>query len=311
MKLNMNIIQFIFFLAALASLSSIETLSQPRVLLYYDMEGISGINRHSQTRFGTKDYPVGQRFLTADVNAAIAGLKDGGAATIVVVDAHGSGNPKADLLLAQLDSRATFDTRSLSSEPYIDSPDSTFDAIVCIGMHARAFTEGFIAHTYSDDIAFTINGIDCSETTIIAISAARFGVPVIMVSGDDVLERDLRTQFPALEYAIVKHSKGFNDCDTIPRLEAHRRIYSAAKSAIENLSQHKPLAIGPPYEFRISFRTESQTDRAFSQGSLLRLDERTITYSSTDFAKGFHRSLDLLRLAQMSPVKFFFESLFR
>ena len=81
-------------------------------------------------------------------------------------------------------------------------------AIVCIGMHARANTNGFLAHTYTYEPAFRVNGLDITETQIIALSAARWGVPVIMVSGDDVLETQLRPEFPDLEYAVVKTAKG-------------------------------------------------------------------------------------------------------
>ena len=82
---------------------------KPRVLLYYDMEGLSGISRESQTSFrNPKDYQPAREFLTGDVNAAIRGLVAGGAGEIVVTDAHGSGNPDPDILLDKMDKRATF-----------------------------------------------------------------------------------------------------------------------------------------------------------------------------------------------------------
>ncbi len=48
--------------------------SPPRVLIIYDMEGVSGIDHESMTDFGSEDYPRGREFLTSDVNAAIRGL---------------------------------------------------------------------------------------------------------------------------------------------------------------------------------------------------------------------------------------------
>ncbi len=78
-------------------------VSQPKVLLFYGMEGISGVTKHREVMIGNKEYHRGRMLLTADVNAAVAGLKAGGAGTIMVADAHRSGNPAADILLDRLD----------------------------------------------------------------------------------------------------------------------------------------------------------------------------------------------------------------
>jgi len=281
--------------------------AQPKILLYYDMEGISGVTKHSENMFGEDDYERGRHFLTSDVNAAIEGLIAGGAGEIIIADAHGSGNTDADILLNKLDKRAKFDFNTLSNEPYIDSPDSTFDAIVCIGMHARAFTNGFIAHTYSDDIAFNINGVDCSETTLIAISAERFGIPVIMTSGDDVLGKELKNQFPGIEYATVKYSHGFYECDTLTQKEAYNRVYNAAKKAVQRIKDFKPFPINKPYLFKISFAKECQTNSASSFGNLTRVDEKTLSYTTENFVHGFKQSLEMLKLSQMNPIKYFFK----
>ena len=81
------------------------------------------------------------------------------------------------------------------------------DAIVCIGMHARARSIGFMAHTYTFDVAWKVNGVDLTETHIVAVSAARWGIPVIMVSGGGVLQEQLQSDFPELKYAVVKTGK--------------------------------------------------------------------------------------------------------
>ena len=77
---------------------------RPRVLVFYDMEGVSGINREQQTSFSHPDqYQPARKFLTGDVNAAIRGLVEGGAGDITVTDAHGSGNSlDPDILLGSM-----------------------------------------------------------------------------------------------------------------------------------------------------------------------------------------------------------------
>src|SRR5687767_10666380 len=73
--------------------------SKPRVLLIHDMEGLAGQDNPYSFLYGHPLYPVGQRLLVADVNAVIEGLFAGGAASVVVADGHGRGNPGADILV--------------------------------------------------------------------------------------------------------------------------------------------------------------------------------------------------------------------
>src|SRR5262249_52089881 len=75
-----------------------------RVLLIYDMEGLSGIDRPEMTWCShAEDFKRGVDWLVADVNAVV----DAGAKQIVVLDRHGSGCDDApELPAARLDPRA-------------------------------------------------------------------------------------------------------------------------------------------------------------------------------------------------------------
>ena len=284
---------------------TMQIFSHPKILLYYDMEGISGINRLEMTLSKYPEYRQGQIFLTSDVNAAIAGLKDGGAGEIVVTDSHGSGNPDPDILLDQMDKRATLEVRETEFFPYFDSPDSSYQAIVCIGMHARAHTNGFLEHTCIPGTSLAVNGVNFTETTIIAISAARFGIRVIMVSGDNVLAGQIKEQFPDVEYAVVKHAKGRADCDTLPQIEAKSRIYNGAKQAIRDLAKYKPFLVKRPFRFRMSFQNREQADWASFYPGLIRVDDITVEYSSSEFFEGFRlwrRLIDMSRGERLSLI---------
>jgi D-aminopeptidase len=121
-----------------------------KVLVIYDMEGVSGATVYEHTNFyHAAQYAVGRRSLTADVNAAISGLRSAGATTIVVVDGHGSENDNGpDVLEDDLLPPAKVLYRDLHFDEYVDSYDQSFDAIVAIGMHAGAGNSaGFLSHT--------------------------------------------------------------------------------------------------------------------------------------------------------------------
>lgn len=292
-------------LAAVATLSAASVAAQkaPRVLVYYDMEGISGIVRAKQVLFPQPQYQAARRFLTGDLNAAIDGLKAGGAGEIVVTDAHGSGNDEPDVLLGQLDRRATFLWKDHPFDPYVEAPDPSFQAIICIGMHARAGTNGFMAHTVTVEPAYRVNGRWLTETSIVARSAARFGIPVIMVSGDDVLRDQIKEEFPDAEYAVVKHAENRARAVALPEPEARANIRRAAKAAIERLASMKALQVEPSYRFEVSYLNKLETDLAAATPGTTRVDSLTLGYETPDFISGFERSAVMTRAVGLERLR--------
>src|ERR1700690_3680066 len=93
------------FLSVFAALMT-ATTNHPKILIIYDMEGVSGVTHYEMLWFQRpEEYAKGRESLTSDVNAAIRGLAAGGAGSIWVQDGHGSGNAnEPDLLLAKMDS---------------------------------------------------------------------------------------------------------------------------------------------------------------------------------------------------------------
>ncbi|MEW6322809.1 MAG: M55 family metallopeptidase [Acidobacteriota bacterium] len=273
-----------------------------KVLLLYDMEGITGADRHEKTSAAYPEaYAEGRRSLTADVNAAIAGLTAGGATEIVVVDGHGSGNGDGpDVLEDQLTPPAAMHYRSTPFDIYMDSYDHSIDAIVAIGMHAGAGNRtGFLAHTYNaHDIEYRVNGVPFNETMILAMGAARLKIPVVMVSGDDQLEREVRRSLPWARYATVKHAVNVGKAEPLPREEASRRIETAAREALQALAQMEPMEFAGPYRFALKFEEPSQAaNAALFPGSEPGADTQTVQVRAHDFEDGYRQSLRLLALA--------------
>jgi D-amino peptidase len=281
--------------------AAVEAANPPKVLIIYDMEGVSGISEPDMTRFDRPEkYSLGRKSLTADVNAAIRGLKQGGAGAIWIQDGHGSGNSQEpDLLLDQTDPRATFDFRTIDFDPYSTGLDGSLDAIVCIGMHPRARTNGFMAHTWNSDVAFRINGVDFTETHIIAASAARWGVPVIMVSGDNVLGEQLKPDFPELEFAVGKTAESLGAAEPFARDEIDRRIESAARTAMEKLlgGKFRPYYLRPPFEFELSWRNWQQAAGARRSPLVRANGDLGVRYTAPSFVEGYETSKHILALA--------------
>jgi len=73
-----------------------------KVMIFCDMEGISGVCQESQVTAGGAGYLDACRHMTRDVNACVQGCVDGGARRVVVRDVHSG---CCNVLWSELDSR--------------------------------------------------------------------------------------------------------------------------------------------------------------------------------------------------------------
>ena len=294
-----------FVLLSLLISMPLVSLSQPRsfkVVVLYDMEGVSGVTMVKQTQFSNPDdYAEGRKSLTADVNAAVAGLKAAGATDILVVDGHGSGNfTGPDILEDQLLSPAHVMYRTTGFDIYMDSYDHSVDAIVAIGMHAGAGNSvGFLSHTETFvDIDYRVNGVPMNESMILAMGAARLKIPLIMVSGDDQLQKEITRNLPWVQYATVKHAVDRSKAEPLPRDEVNRRIETAARNGLHSMASARLPDCPGPYRFALTFQDTAQAMNAALLPGAELLNSVTVQIRANDFEEGYQHSMGLIRAAQ-------------
>lgn len=156
-----------------------------RVLISADMEGATGVTWPADVEPGTEQWQRCRRMFASDVNAAIDGFFAAGADEVLVNEAHAT---MRNLLLEELDHRAVMLTgrhKELSMVEGIEDPE--VGAVAFIGYHAAAGAEGVLAHTYlaNSITSVRVNGELGSEGRLNAYMAAEYGVPVVLVTGDD------------------------------------------------------------------------------------------------------------------------------
>ncbi len=273
-----------------------------KVMVLFDMEGVSGATQFEHTSYAhAKEYTAGRQSLTADVNAAVAGVKAAGATEIVIVDGHGSGNSAGpDVLEDQLLPPAKVMYRDAPFDIYMDSYDQSFDAIVAVGMHAGAGNrQGFLSHTFTfEDVEYKVNGIPFNESMLLAMGAARLRIPVIAISGDDQLEKEIRRSMPWVQYAVVKHAVDRAKAEALPRDEALRRIEIAAREGLARLTAAKLPDYPGPYRFGLTFQDEAQArNAALLPGS--ELSGTSVQLRTNDFEEGYRLSTRLIGLASV------------
>lgn len=228
-----------------------------KVLISVDMEGIAGAVNWEDVRRDGKDYDYFRLIMTKETNAAIVGAIAAGAREIIVRDSHGSAR---NILPEELDRRALL-LRDWSGDykSMMEGVDESFDAVICVGYHAKAGTDNAIMdHTMSsrkiEDVS--INGISLPEIGINALIAGMYDVPVIFVAGDQAICDQAKSLFGDIETVAVK--KGIGEASLGLHPEAARNAISlGVKKALTNLDKYKPYKMPGPYTLVLTLLDES------------------------------------------------------
>lgn len=261
--------------------------AQPRktVFLITDAEGVAGVCRQDQT--DPKDQEMRQ-LLTGEINAAVDGLYEGGAAEVIVWDGHDGSqtlsaltiHPRSKLIIGDLGVTMTL--------------ERNYAAIGFVGQHARANRKGgILAHSYSSLGIQTMlmNGKPVGEIETRAALAGAFNTPVIFLSGDQAAADDFHAVVPNAELAVVKEGFANYSCQTLSAQAAQNLIHERARSAIQKAAEIKPYKIEGPVTIQIEYTTRNALgpDAHLRPGAEI-IDARTIRYSGKDFLEAWTRS---------------------
>jgi D-amino peptidase len=264
----------VFLLALLVSASA--PAQRPlKVYISADMEGITGVVTADQLGPSGFEYNRFREFMTADVLAAIQGARDAGATEFVISDSHGNGE---SLLIEKLPEDATIIRSWPRPLGMMQGIDSTFDAVLFVGYHAATTNPaGVRAHTLSSAnyAAVKLNGVAVPEAGISAAIAGHYGVPVVMISGDDVAVSEAQQLIGDMAGAVVKRAIGFHSAATLTPEAAHKIIREQARAGVERRAQIKPYVLKKPVRLDLTFKNY----RPAEVMSLIPIIERTDSHS--------------------------------
>lgn len=251
-----------------------------KIYIHTDLEGISGIDCPEMIQRDNDRYRYSIQRLMADVNAAIDGAFQGGATHVTVLDSHGGGgNFDLDLL----DNRAEADMKE--NKKWWGKLDESYDGTLFIGAHAMAGTfNGFLDHTQSSKSWFNyyINGRRAGELAQWAMVSGHFGVPMLMVSGDEAACTEAYAFFNPIECAAVKRGNGRNSAILMDPDEALEKIRTAAKKSIELIGRAKPFKPNFPAEIKLELYRTDFCDEIANKAGVERLDARTVRKVAKD-----------------------------
>ncbi len=256
-----------------------------KIYISADMEGVVGVVTSDQLGPGGFEYQTFRRIMTNEVNAAIEAAREMGATEILVSDSHGNGE---NLLIEELPS----DIQLIRSWPrplmMMEGIDDSFDAAIFIGYHASTTnTRGVRAHTISSAnlTAVRLNGVDMMEASINAAIAGDFGVPVVMISGDDAVVEEARRIVGDMEGAILKWSLGFHSARTLMPEAGYAIIKERVRAALGRLDDFTPYRMEGPVALEISFKNYMPAELLAYLPNVERVDAHTIRFIGKDMTE--------------------------
>lgn len=270
-----------------------------KVYLSVDMEGIGGISHSDPTSRGDPGYPASVELMVGEANAAIEGAFAGGADEVVVNDSHAT---MFNLTPLDLDRRAVL-IQGQKPWSMIEGagPGRGFGVALFVGYHTRAgHPTGTIAHTYSSaPVATRLNGHLVGESGLNASVLGAWGVPVGLVSGDEMLAEEIAEWLPWAERVVVKAVVSRRAAASVHPHVARDRVRAGAERAVRRAlaGELRPLKVGSPVTIEVEYRNAGEADHAAIVPGAERYGDTGVRFSAADAPTAYRGFLAGLRLA--------------
>ncbi|MEQ1690260.1 MAG: M55 family metallopeptidase [Gemmatimonas sp.] len=226
-----------------------------KVFISVDMEGLAGVVNGPDVNPTGPDYQLFRTIMAGETNAAIEGAFLAGASDVVVRDSHGNKN---NLRPGDVDPRARL-LRGLSTGPknMMEGIDSTFDAVVFVGYHAKAGTpNAILEHTSTGNVVdVSINGVSLPEGGYNALVAGLYGVPVVFVAGDRAVVTQIRALVGPIAGVAVKEEINDASLGLSPKRAADE-IRRGVELAVRNRASAKSFSMQGPYTMVLKVKVE-------------------------------------------------------
>lgn len=249
-----------------------------KVFISADMEGATGIVNADALMTGRPEYERGRKLLTADVVAAAEGALNAGAKQVVVCEGHANMRnlhiedfPKGvHLVKGPASGKQLCQTEGISKD---------FSCALFIGYHAMAGTrKGILSHTWVGSLvhAVHLNGTLVGETGINAAVCGHYGVPVVLVHGDDALKREARKLLPGIRSVVTKTALSTTAAICRPPSETLDELRTASEKAVRDRKEFAPLKLKGRVDFDVTLHRQDMADKAETYCDVKRLGDRQV-----------------------------------
>lgn len=273
-----------------------------RVYVTVDIEGIAGVVHSEEGAKGNPEYERARRLMTGEASAVVAGIMDADpTAEVTVVDVHG---PYRNIIPEELDERASLSRGKPRVYGMVHGIERGYDAAMFIGVHGKAGTgESVLSHTFTGTILdVRINGRSMGELGLNASVAGAYGVPVLLVAGDQSVAEEARDLFgDSIIMVQVKESFAHLSSESIHPKTARRLLQEAAARAIRERPDIQTLRVSKPVTAEIELARPVLVDLAEMIDGAERVDGRTLRFVRDDMPS-MYRILRLVTVLCSTPL---------
>jgi D-amino peptidase len=269
-----------------------------KVFISSDIEGTAGIVDREHVHGPGAEYELGRQLLTDEVNAAIDGAVQAGATHVLVNDSHGAMH---NLRPGALHHQASYLSGRHKPLYMMEGLDATFDAIFLVAYHGAVGAErAVLSHTYNPAAVWEVrlNGVAVGESGVNALVAVHYGVPVTLITGDDVTAEEARPFLPATEAVVVKRAITRSAAESLHPERACELIRAGAARALEGAAAVPLPAIELPATLEVTFLIADMADLATWIRGVDRAGPRTVTVTDDDPLRLYRTFVTIITLTR-------------
>lgn len=267
-----------------------------KLFMTVDMEGITGLVDPTFVNSSMQHYTRGQQLMTDEANHVIDAAFQAGCREVIVNDSHSKMN---NLLIEKLHPEAKLISGNVKPFSMMQGLDASFDAAVFLGYHARASMKGVLSHTMIFGVRHMyINDMVIGEFGFNAYLAGYYGVPVVMVAGDDEIAKEAEALIPGITTAIVKEQVSRTSAVCLTPHKSGRLLREKTAQALQNLEKVKPLTPPDNPLLRIEFANYGQAEWAnLLPGTHIEEGTTIVSYRAKDILEAYKAMIVMTELA--------------
>ncbi|UJL45974.1 M55 family metallopeptidase [Virgibacillus sp. NKC19-16] len=261
-----------------------------------DMEGITGLPDYTYVIAGEHNYEQGRKIMTTETNYVVDAAFKFGCESILINDSHSKMN---NILIDELHPEAELITGNVKPLSMMQGIDETCDAAMFVGYHARAGEFGVMSHAMIHAVRnFYIDDKPIGEMGFNAYVAGHFGVPILLVAGDDQAAKEAEKLIPNVTTVAVKEAISRSAVKSLTPKKAGVLLTEKVAQALENRDEIQPLKPPENPTLKIEFNNYGQAEWANLMPNTEIVPGTTmVTYQAKDILEAYQAMLVMTELA--------------
>ena len=277
-----------------------------RAFISVDLEGMPFVVSPQHLIEKGALYTEARKIATEITLTAAEALYEAGFSEVVIADSHG---PMVNILPEELP-EYVYLVRGYPRPIAMIAGAEDCNVALFLGYHAKAGTfHAIFDHTYSGANVgkLELNGVEVSEYLLNAYAVGHYGIPAVLVGGDEkLLEDDVKRFTPWAERISFK--RAFSRYSAIsPSLKVLKKdLKDGIFKAVEKYrkGETRPLKLEYPIKVKLTFNNSGMADVGELLPGANRMDGKTVEFEAKDIIEAY-KAFQLLVFAASGVTSIF------